>query len=346
MSSPLSASAQLKRRASSSGDLEPVPPPVHLGRLAALTGLYSLAEGLVTYPYELVKTRQQAAPAGHASRTTPTIEYMLRVNRENGPRALYRGFGWNVFGGIPSEAAHYVAYHQTKVWMLQTRTGARNPSLVYVAAGTLAEIVSVGLWVPFDVISQRLQLQGTQRAAAAAAAAAAAVPAAAAESSAAVPAAAAASAPMPATGPTGIQVARRIIETEGVVGLWRGSGATMAALAPFSAVWWWTHEQAKAAMVRRLGWNAEGYAVLSASGTLAAVAATVATNPLDVLKTRIQCRDEPAAIGTVLRGLLNEAGWGGLYSGILPRLLSAVPRSVCTVLVYERALLWCRREDG
>ena len=103
---------------------------------------------------------------------------------------------------------------------------------------------------------------------------------------------------------------------------------------------------AKAAMVRRLGWNAEGYAVLSASGTLAAVAATVATNPLDVLKTRIQCRDEPAAIGTVLRGLLNEAGWGGLYSGILPRLLSAVPRSVCTVLVYERALLWCRREDG
>ena len=138
MSSPLSASATLKRRASSSGDLEPVPPPVHLGRLAALTGLYSLAEGLVTYPYELVKTRQQAAPAGHASRTTPTIEYMLRVNRENGPRALYRGFGWNVFGGIPSEAAHYVAYHQTKVWMLQTRTGARNPSLVYVAAGTLA----------------------------------------------------------------------------------------------------------------------------------------------------------------------------------------------------------------
>ena len=162
MSSPLSASAQLAR-ASSSGDLEPVPPPVHLGRLAALTGLYSLAEGLVTYPYELVKTRQQAAPAGHASRTTPTIEYMLRVNRENGPRALYRGFGWNVFGGIPSEAAHYVAYHQTKVWMLQTRTGARNPSLVYVAAGTLAEIVSVGLWVPFDVISQRLQLQGTAR---------------------------------------------------------------------------------------------------------------------------------------------------------------------------------------
>ena len=86
--------------------------------------------------------------------------------------------------------------------------------------------------------------------------------------------------------------------------------------------------------------------MLSASGTLAAVAATVATNPLDVLKTRIQCRDEPAAIGTVLRGLLNEAGWGGLYSGILPRLLSAVPRSVCTVLVYERALQWCRREDG
>ena len=80
----------------------------------------------------------------------------------------------------------------------------------------------------------------------------------------------------------------------------------------------------------------------AAAGALSTCVSHTLTLPLDVLKTRIQCRDEPAAIGTVLRGLLNEAGWGGLYSGILPRLLSAVPRSVCTVLVYERALLWCR----
>ena len=82
----------------------------------------------------------------------------------------------------------------------------------------------------------------------------------------------------------------------------------------------------------------------AAAGALSTCVSHTLTLPLDVLKTRIQCRDEPAAIGTVLRGLLNEAGWGGLYSGILPRLLSAVPRSVCTVLVYERALLWCRKD--
>ena len=34
----------------------------------------------------------------------------------------------------------------------------------------------------------------------------------------------------------------------------------------------------------------------------------------------------------------------GLYSGFLPRLLAAVPRSVCTVLAYERAIAFCKRD--
>ena len=42
--------------------------------------------------------------------------------------------------------------------------------------------------------------------------------------------------------------------------------------------------------------------------------------------------------------MLREAGWRGLYSGFLPRLLAAVPRSVCTVLAYERAIAFCKRD--
>ena len=69
--------------------------------------------------------------------------------------------------------------------------------------------------------------------------------------------------------------------------------------------------------------------------------------------------------------MLRHAGWRGLYSGFLPRLLAAVPRcyvwlglalahpnphprphphpdqvprSVCTVLAYERAIAFCKRD--
>lgn len=83
---------------------------------------------------------------------------------------------------------------------------------------------------------------------------------------------------------------------------------------------------------------------LSPTSNLAGIAATTVTNPIDVIKTRAQCFETPQSLHAVLRGVLREAGWRGLYSGFLPRLLAAVPRSVCTVLAYERAIAFCKRD--
>ena len=70
-----------------------------------------------------------------------------------------------------------------------------------------------------------------------------------------------------------------------------------------------------------------------------------AANPLDVLKTRLQCAEESVSMRSVLRGVLREGGWAGFYSGLIPRLAAAVPRSVCTVLFYERAIALCRKTE-
>ena len=67
------------------------------------------------------------------------------------------------------------------------------------------------------------------------------------------------------------------------------------------------------------------------------------TNPLDVVKTRVQCGALSRSAVDVLRELLRDAGWRGLFSGLIPRLAAAVPRSVCTVLAYEKAIAICRR---
>ena len=44
---------------------------------------------------------------------------------------------------------------------------------------------------------------------------------------------------------SGVQIARKIMRSEGVAGLWRGAGVSLACYLPHSAVWWLTHEKAK-----------------------------------------------------------------------------------------------------
>ena len=112
----------------------------------------------------------------------------------------------------------------------------------------------------------------------------------------------------------------------------------------FGAVWWLTHEESKPRLARLFSLSEDSAVVHGWSGALAGVTSTVATNPLDVVKTRLQCSEAAISTLDVLHDVLGKAWWRGLYSGLVPRLAAAVPRSVCTVLAYERAIALCRKE--
>ena len=110
-------------------------PDLNLGMLAAMTTIYTIAEGAVTYPYDLVKTRQQMTQgSGMAAGSAParthlsTGAHLMRIRYEGGVRSLYRGFGWNLVGAIPSEVVYYVGYTQVKQALLLTPTGQANPA--------------------------------------------------------------------------------------------------------------------------------------------------------------------------------------------------------------------------
>lgn len=321
---------------------------VDIPALAACTTVYALVEGLLTYPYDVLKTVQQMAPRGSPEARLGTMGMLHGLIREGRPEDLYRGFRWNVLGGVPSEVCYYVGYTEAKRALSKTSLGQQFPAAVYFTAGLFADALSLLLYVPFDVVAQRLQLQGTaprlaqRHEGAAVAASAAGAEATAARAAVNAPATAAAA---PASTPakaqlSGVEIASAIVRRDGVLGLWRGTAATIVSMAPHSAVWWLTHEEAKRRLAPRLG-HAEGDPrVLGLSGAAAGVLSTVATNPLDVIKTRVQCTD--ASVPSVLRGFAAE-GLGGLYRGLFPRLVAAVPRSVCTVLAYEKAVAYCTR---
>eukprot|EP00965_Chrysotila_dentata_P234018 6199935-Pleurochrysis_carterae.AAC.6 len=92
-----------------------------------------------------------------ALHTLSTVEYLRYLFRRGGLRELYRGFGWNVVGGVPSEVVYYAGYTQAKMMLMATPLGTMSPSAVFVAAGAIADALSVLVSVPTDVISQRLQ---------------------------------------------------------------------------------------------------------------------------------------------------------------------------------------------
>lgn len=314
--SELQRSRSLRRMATGGGSSTLATPDdleggeLHLGRFATLTAIYALVEGALSHPYELIKTRQQAGAPSSLGRRMGTMPYMLHLVRTGGVRELYRGFGWSVIGGIPSEVIYYVGYTECKRMLLSTSAGAASPSAVFLAAGALADALSVMVSVPADVVSQRLQLQGVDSGG--------------------------------LRERSGVQVALDIMRREGPFGLWRGTGATLAFFAPNGAVWWTTHEHAKAALSgRSLGGEprARGSApadpepssaVLVASGALAGVAATLVSNPLDVVKTRLQtspCRSASppccAQSSTRAAGAGCTAGW---CPGCLPSCLAQSAR--------------------
>ena len=78
-------------------------------------------------------------------------------------------------------------------------------------AGASASVCSQSLTVPLDVVSQRLMVHGNASSAAAAGG---------------------------VRYTNGIQAARAIIAADGVAGLYRGLGASLATYMPASAVWW------------------------------------------------------------------------------------------------------------
>ena len=84
----------------------------------------------------------------------------------------------------------------------------------------------------------------------------------------------------------------------------------------------------------------------------AATASCLLMNPVDVVATRLFHEEGPSRqagaprfaspLGCA-RWTVAAEGLGGLYRGLFPRLVAAVPRSVCTVLAYEKAVAYCTR---
>lgn len=301
------------------------PPPVWLEGLknGCASGLAVVASKTLLQPFDTLKTLQQAA-AGSPSHVGLRAVTSKLVS-EHGFLALYRGLGISLFGAVPSMSAYFAVYQSSKALLL-SRVSIAPPLLLIAFSSAVANTIAATLRVPCEVVKQRLQ-----------------------------------------AGVYPSLISAFTTLNAGGLAAWIPRDAWLAQIArdiPFGVFMFITYESltrtledirsARVELAQTVGQGGsssrEGKVkgtgkgtdalLSSACGMAAGAIATILTNPMDVLKTRVMV-GTPNAAGAGLASYVRCAseiwrneGPFGFSRGALPRLLHKVPASGLFWLLY------------
>lgn len=276
-------------------------------RFCFFTILNFTAMKAALYPLWLIKTRLQAQK-GHRE-YSGIGDAFKKIIRIDGLRGLWRGFSVTAVGFIPAQLAYNFVYEWTRA-NLPTQIARRDESVKRnFFGGAAASFASSLVNVPLDVVTQRIMVQPPGK--------------------------------RKYESFKGLGVVWR---AEGFSGLYRGFGLSVMSYVPASAIWWstytFTHGRAMAAIPRsdqRLQWLVTGMC-----GAVAGFTSAALTNPLDVIKTRLQLLEEWNAekngrsrIAAVVRSLVVEEGMRGFSKGLSARLACSSVVSLFIITTYE-----------
>ncbi|KAL7191147.1 hypothetical protein ACSBR2_023252 [Camellia fascicularis] len=303
----------------------------------------------ILYPVVVLKTRQQVCQS-----QVSCIKTAFSIVGHEGFRGLYRGFGTSLMGTIPARALYMTALEVTKsnVGTATIRFGVSEPTAAAIAnaaAGLSAAMAAQLVWTPIDVVSQRLMVQGGSTSTHH-------------NTNNNNPKTTSSSSSCKYLG--GIDAFRKILNTDGPRGLYRGFGISILTYAPSNAVWW-----ASYSVAQRLVWGGIGCylckkdscrnenggnsfrpdskTVMAVQGVSAAMAGGVSaliTMPLDTIKTRLQVLDGDEnnngrkgvpTIRQTVRNLVREGGWMACYRGLGPRWASMSMSATTMITTYE-----------
>ncbi|KAF7668306.1 hypothetical protein LDENG_00019660 [Lucifuga dentata] len=218
------------------------------------------------YPATLIRTRLQVQRG--KSLYSGTFDAFFRILRAEGVRGLYRGFMVNTFTLISGQA-YITSYELVRKYVSQYSDNNTVKSLV---AGGSASLVAQSITVPIDVISQQLMMQGqgehltrfrlsseTE-----------------------------AGKPKRVVFGQTRNIIAQIFAADGFCGFYRGYVASLLTYIPNSAVWWpfyhfYTEQLSKLAPT-----DCPHLILQAMAGPLAAATASTVTNPMDVVRARVQ----------------------------------------------------------
>lgn len=278
-----------------------------------------VTEHVAMYPVDTVKTRMQAAPIKLGQAAPGVTQTVQAVLQEQGGKGLMRGCLAIGAGCIPAHIALFCTYEFTKARLMNLESAEHQPARAALC-GALATVTHDMIITPTDVVKQRLQLgrySGT------------------------------------------LDCVVSMWRHEGLVAFYRSLPTTLISECPFHGVLVASNESLKVL----LGLEKRGCASNSAPNTtlgwhffstgVSGIIASVITQPLDVVKTRLQTQNvsatsDGAAVLVRYNGLFSaarlihqEEGIRGFFRGTVPRLVFAAPSAAMCWGSYEvvKALL-------
>jgi len=272
-----------------------------------------MMEHVAMYPIDTIKTRMQAVRVDASQRPPGVVQTARTVLQEHGASGLMRGCFAIGAGCIPAHVGLFCTYEVAKARLIDSENAEHQPARA-AACGAMATVVHDMIITPFDVVKQRLQL-GCYRGV--------------------------------------MDCLASVWRNEGLRGFYRSLPTTLISECPFHGILVACNESLKLLLGLEAregsGTDRRTIGLHFVSTGLSGMAAAVATQPLDVVKTRLQTQSlggASASDGEAVRvrysGMLStaltiyrEEGPRGLFRGTVPRLAFAAPSAAMCWGTYE-----------
>ncbi|XP_037723897.1 solute carrier family 25 member 40 isoform X5 [Drosophila subpulchrella] len=262
------------------------------------------------------------AAAKPAPRFSGTIDAFIKISRTEGVGSLWSGLSPTLISALPSTIIYFVAYEQFKArftdihykYMRRLDASGRDiplpiPILVPLLAGVSARILAVTCVSPVELIRTKMQSQRMTHA-------------------------------------EMFGTVRQVVQSQGVLGLWRGLPPTILRDVPFSGIYWTCYEYLKSSF----GVVEPTFSFSFVAGAISGSVAATITTPFDVVKTHEQIEfgekfifsDNPPkqqvptkSVAVRLASIYRLGGMPAIFSGLGPRLFKVAPACAIMISSFE-----------
>ncbi|XP_013786806.2 solute carrier family 25 member 44-like [Limulus polyphemus] len=290
-------------------------------RFFSLNLLNSFFLRATLYPFTVIKTRLQIQKQSAIYRGT--YDAFRKILYYEGIHGLYKGFWINTIQLV--SGVGYITTYEKVRHILTEYANIEDKRVKGLIGGGCGSLVGQTIITPFDVISQHMMMIGQRNGSV-----------------------------IKLTessnilnvdlnhkhrGSVAASVVKELYKQDGLKGFYRGYFASVYTYVPGSALWWMFYPLYSEWLASLLPMSTSHLLIHCVAGPMSGISVCIITNPMDIIRARIQVQRMDSFLGTSSL-LWKEEGLGIFTKGLSARLVQSSIFSFLVVLGYETLKRW------